>query len=189
MRELRGVTWRPSKVKLPRAAPKDVKRFLRFFDSPVTFGAASASITFPAGELDKPVLNPSPLHKSVLAPVLEKAIAEAGGDFVFEARATLRTMVANGATPTFESFCEVMQVGRDKLKRRLRASGVSFSSIVDEARLDVAQTLLRSGRPVGEVALAVGYTETSSFSRAFTKQVGASPSRWRAGGRGDETPI
>jgi AraC-like DNA-binding protein len=189
MRELRGSGWRPSAVKLPRAAPSDAKRFQRFFGCPVTFGAASASVTFPAAELDKPVLNPSPLHKGILAPVLEKAIAEAGADFVFEARATLRTMVANGATPTLESFCEVMQVGRDKLKRRLRASGVSFSSIVDEARLDVAQTLLRSGKPVGEVALTVGYAETSSFSRAFTKQVGSSPSRWRAGGRGVGTPI
>ena len=101
-------------------------------------------------------------------------------------------MVANGATPTLEGFCEVMKIGRDKLKRRLRASGVSFSAIIDEARLDVAQTLLRAGKQVGEVALAVGYTETSSFSRAFTKQVGSAPSRWRDGARGvreDAEPI
>ncbi len=184
MRELRGPSWRPTAVKLPRSAPRDIKPFQRFFGCPVRFEAPSASVIFPAGDLDKPVLNRSPLLKGILAPVLEKAVAEAGGDFVFEARATLRTMVANGATPTFEAFCEVMQIGRDKLKRRLRACGVNFSAMIDEARLDVAQSLLRSGKQVGEVALAVGYSETSSFSRAFTKQVGSNPSRWRARARG-----
>ena len=180
MRELRGATWRPSAVALPRSAPRDPKRYQRFFRCPVSFEAVSARVTFPADELDKPVLNSSRLHKAILSPLLEKALADAQADLVFEARATLRTIVANGAAPTFDAFCGAMRIGRDKLKRGLRESGVTFSGLVEEIKLEVAQTLLRSGKPIGEVAVLVGYAETSSFTRAFTRKMGASPSRWRS---------
>ena len=184
MRELRGASWRPSGVTLPRSAPRDAKRYQRFFRCPIAFEALGACVKFPAAEFDKPVLNPSRLHKAILAPLLEKAIADAHGDFVFEARATLRTMIVNGATPTLDAFCDVMQVGRDKLKRKLRDSGVTFSELVEEIKLDVAQTLLRKGKQVGEVAVMVGYAETSSFTRAFTRKTGSNPSRWRSDARG-----
>jgi len=184
MRELRGASWRPSGVTLLRSAPRDIKRHQRFFRCPIAFDALSACVTFPADVLDKPVLNSSRLHKAILTPLFEKALADAQADFVFEARATLRTMIVNGSTPTFDAFCDLMRVGRDKLKRNLRESGVTFSELVEDIKLDVAQTLLRSGKQVGEVAVKVGYAETSSFTRAFTRKTGSNPSRWQLNARG-----
>lgn len=47
-------------------------------------------------------------------------------------------------------------------------------------RMDVAATLLRqSGAPVASIAQDVGYESEAAFTRAFKRQVGTPPARWR----------
>lgn len=50
-----------------------------------------------------------------------------------------------------------------------------------EWRLSIAQALLRKGQAVQQVADEVGYGSASALSRAFTAQLGLSPTAWRAG--------
>ena len=45
-------------------------------------------------------------------------------------------------------------------------------------RVSVAQTLLRSGRPLKVVVPAVGYSSAAAFSRVFARRVGVSPANW-----------
>lgn len=57
--------------------------------------------------------------------------------------------------------------------------GVSFSSYLEMKRLRYAQEFLKSRRPVGEVAQAVGYSSDYSFRRAFKRVVGVAPSDYQ----------
>lgn len=57
--------------------------------------------------------------------------------------------------------------------------GVSFSSYLEMLRLRQAQKLLQEGRPVQDVAAAVGYSSDYSFRRAFKRVVGVSPSNYQ----------
>ena len=67
------------------------------------------------------------------------------------------------------------------LKRHLAAAGTTFLELREEARYDTACHLLRSTRmPVGEVASILGYTECSSFTRAFGRWAGMGPAAWRS---------
>jgi AraC-like DNA-binding protein len=50
-------------------------------------------------------------------------------------------------------------------------------------RIAAAQSLLREGRPVKQVALQVGYASATAFSRAFTRCVGSAPSGWSGADR------
>ena len=47
-------------------------------------------------------------------------------------------------------------------------------------RMQIAARLLSDGHSVGKVALEVGYTSQSAFSRGFKKLTGVAPSAWRA---------
>jgi AraC-like DNA-binding protein len=59
-------------------------------------------------------------------------------------------------------------------------SGECFSGYVDRLRMATARTLLAEhGRPVKDVAHAVGYRNVSSFNRAFKRIVGATPGEFR----------
>ncbi len=66
-----------------------------------------------------------------------------------------------------------------------RCMGLSFREYVQLARIAQAQRLLlQPGKSVSEVALDVGYADMSSFTRAFTKICGVSPSQYRHSPRG-----
>lgn len=73
-------------------------------------------------------------------------------------------------------------VSRTRLTQGFRAlTGTSIEAYWQQARMDHARDCLSvHGLSVSEVALKLGYTEVASFSRAFTRAFGHSPSKLRA---------
>lgn len=66
------------------------------------------------------------------------------------------------------------------LQTRLAAQGTSFSNIVTAQRVAIAKELLtNSTRSLDEIADYLGYSERSSFGRAFKRSVHASPQEYR----------
>ena len=67
------------------------------------------------------------------------------------------------------------------LSRQIKTqTGETFTALMQEKRLAQAAFLLRSTkRKVGEIALAVGYENTSFFHRLFQKAYGCSPKHYR----------
>jgi AraC-like DNA-binding protein len=62
------------------------------------------------------------------------------------------------------------------LNRRLKAEGTTFQKLLDEVRFEAACQLLDTGRiPITEIAVSLGYAETSAFSRAFRRWSGTTP--------------
>ena len=45
----------------------------------------------------------------------------------------------------------------------------------------LAKHALRQGRSIAQVADQVGYASEAAFSRAFKREVGVAPKRWREG--------
>ena len=73
---------------------------------------------------------------------------------------------------------------RRTLQHTLRSERVSYRKIARAIRMRRAQQLLATtGKPLAEVALRSGYTEPSSFARAFLSQTGMTPGRFREASR------
>src|SRR6185503_2327769 len=66
------------------------------------------------------------------------------------------------------------------LKRRLRLEGTTFKVVRDRVRSETAEALLSNqSLKIGAVAQSVGFVETASFTRAFSRWSGSSPARYR----------
>ena len=66
------------------------------------------------------------------------------------------------------------------LQRALAATGLSYSSVLAEARLRTAAWwLLESTLPIAEVGFLSGYSDQPHFTRDFSRRVGLSPGRYR----------
>jgi len=64
--------------------------------------------------------------------------------------------------------------------RFLRLLGLPPMQYLARWRMEAAAGLLRGGRaPVASVALEVGYESEAAFARAFKRETGTSPARWR----------
>ncbi len=94
--------------------------------------------------------------------------------------AHLSRLFMSDETPQLESVASVMGVSVRTLQRRLAEHGLDFSSIVERTRFDAAMTLLHDrSMSLVRIALELGYSDLSSFSRAFRRWTGVAPGRFR----------
>ena len=78
---------------------------------------------------------------------------------------------------TIDELAARFYISKYHMMRRFRdETGYTIHGYVTEKRLLLAQQLLEQGLPLGETALRCGYQEYSTFSRAYKKQFGRSPS-------------
>ena len=74
---------------------------------------------------------------------------------------------------------------RTLLRRFLKATGLTTTDYCQRLRVANAQELLRSSvLPIDRIAWEVGYADTSSFRRLFTRIVGLTPGEYRLRFRG-----
>jgi AraC-like DNA-binding protein len=70
------------------------------------------------------------------------------------------------------------------LQRKLASEGTTFREVMEAARGQLAQAYLSDPRvSIGEVAMLLGFSDASSFNRAFRRWTGESPGRCGAGRR------
>ena len=75
---------------------------------------------------------------------------------------------------------EFLAIGSRTLQRRLRDEGTSFNELRDGFRREMAARLLaQKDLAIYEVALLLGYSEPSTFYRAFRRWTGTSPRQYR----------
>lgn len=76
------------------------------------------------------------------------------------------------------------------LRRGLAAENRPFHEILEECRrIQGFALLVRTERPLSEIALALGYSDQTAFSRAFSRWFGVSPRELRRNGATEESVI
>lgn len=100
------------------------------------------------------------------------------------------TLIEMHNDPTIASIASKLGVTERTLRRHLSAEGTSFREIYLDARLAIGYELLSTASlNVSTVAQRTGYSEPSSFVRAFTKKYGCSPGRVRKSMRDGERKL
>jgi AraC-like DNA-binding protein len=73
-------------------------------------------------------------------------------------------------------MAQFLRMPSSTLRYRLGQEGQSYATIKEEIRRDLASALLLEGeKNVSDIALEVGFAESSAFYRAFRKWTSKSP--------------
>ncbi|MCB1661738.1 MAG: AraC family transcriptional regulator [Pseudomonadales bacterium] len=170
--------------------PDYVNEYDVLFGCPYRFDRPMPALEFP-----KPCLNwPIVRTPEELIPFLKQSPVgmlvrpETDKSFVIKVR---RVLLDSGGEelefPSFEEVAEKLGVSAGTLRRRLKEDNTSYQMLKDGIRRDVAIELLCDpSKSVFEVAYAVGFSETSTFSRAFKSWTGLPPTAYRD--LGEEAP-
>ena len=82
--------------------------------------------------------------------------------------------------PTLNDVASMLYLSPQTLRRRLAAEGKSYQGVKDALRRDAAiHLLLNPELTLEDVAQQVGFSETSTFHRAFKKWTGVTPGLYR----------
>ena len=88
-------------------------------------------------------------------------------------------------THSADGVAHLLHMSARTLHRQLKEEGASLQQLKDEVRCERAKELLyRSGKPVKQVAAAVGFRNEKSFIRAFRQWTGFQPGGVSPGRRG-----
>jgi AraC-like DNA-binding protein len=162
-----------SAARLAFPRPPRAKAFDDFFGIPVEFGADGYEIVFARELLEAPLLTASPELAAVLA-VRGPAASE---PFIDKVRAAIDEALTDEA-PAIGINDVAKRVGMTprSLQRKLRETNASFSTLLDDARRDLAKQLLsREGMLVCAIAYRLGFGSVAAFFRAFRRWTGLSP--------------
>jgi AraC-like DNA-binding protein len=83
-------------------------------------------------------------------------------------------------TPQLRRVADAFGLTPRTLERRLYRDGVDFTKLLDDARRRLAMDLLRdSKKKLTDIAHLLGYSEVSSFNRAFKRWTNSTPANFR----------
>ncbi|MEE1609783.1 AraC family transcriptional regulator [Microvirga sp. CF3016] len=181
LRALCGPDWTPTEVLLPRVGPVEQTPYRRHFRAPVRFDQESASIVFPTQDLQSRVAGADPMMRAMLEERIEHLMGAGGSQFSDDIRRLLRTRLT-GNRCSADDIAHVLAMHRRTLSRRLKETGMGYRAIASEIRFEIARQLLADTHvPLAQIAVALGYSEASAFTRAFRRWSGQTPTAWRDG--------
>lgn len=175
---------RPSDVRevwFTHPAPADVRPHQEAFRAPLRFDAPFNAIISPAAQYREPLKMANPI---VLESILRQARAmldalPSYASFADQVRGQIRDTLPKGNTNA-SAIAEDLGMSARTLHRRLQAEGISYQELLDQVRLDIAATQLASGRhSIVSIAERVGFSQPSTFHRAFKSWTGLTPAEYQ----------
>ncbi|MCO6055987.1 AraC family transcriptional regulator [Pseudomonas sp. MOB-449] len=175
-----GRDYAPLAVHLRRAEPVDPQPWHAVFRAPLVFGAAEDVLEFAVEDFERPLDDANPElaehNEAVLKRTLEQLQQPTWSRKV---RACLEAQLPNGE-PSAERIAQSLHLSLRSLQRHLADEGCSYEQLLGDTRQALALAHMRDPRcSISEIAYLLGFADTSSFSRAFKRWTGQSPSQYR----------
>jgi AraC-like DNA-binding protein len=179
-RGLLGEDWRPQFTFFAHAAPDDPTPY-ESLGRRIEFGAPSTGFLLTQADLATPLPESDPQMAREIALYIEANAQPQGVTATEQVSALIRRLLPGGEC-NVDRVAQLMGVDRRTVHRRLAAEGVSFTHLLDAIRREISvRQLINTDRQLGEVAVLVGFSSLSTFSRWFRQAFGMQPSEYRRG--------
>ena len=180
-RQVCPVPIAPLEVLIRHDAPTALAAHADYFGCPIRFGAACDALLFSSDTLAQPTILGDEGISRYLTSHLDAALAEITEEAPLVARAkdTIAQALSAGR-PRMADVARSLGLSARSFHRRLSEHGMSFQSLTEDTRRDLAMGLLQDkGHSLAEIAFLTGFSEQSAFTRAFKRWVGMTPARYR----------
>lgn len=162
----------------PFPAPAHADAYAHMFPGPVRFEAGQAGFSFDARYLELPLRRDEAALNGMLKRALPLTVRQYRRDRLLAQRVRERLRQQPGANA--DEVARALFLSTRSLHRQLQEESTSLQALKDAVRRDIAvELLLRSSRPVKQIALAAGFDNEKSFTRAFKGWTGESPAALR----------
>jgi AraC-like DNA-binding protein len=173
-----GSDYRPLAVHLPHSARTPAAEYQAYFGCRLTFGEPVAGFTLRTSDLERPLPTDRLAHQTAMD-YLISTIGESEPATTQLVRALVRQLLPGGAVGLPDVASHV-GLHPKALQRRLAAEGTTFAEVVDQARRETAQRLLReTDLTLDQLCRHLGYAEQSVLTRSCKRWFGMTPTAFR----------
>lgn len=170
--------------------PSYGKELQRFFKVPCRFDQNSNSISIPEswGRIASPLSDPGTFQTNLNKCKELKLTLLGKTNTLGRVKAVLDLFLSQSSAgekrpselPTLSGIANSLAMSERTLARRLNDQGTSYKALLEEARQQHSQSLLKNTHlSIADISYYLGYQESANFVRAFKRWNGTPPSKWR----------
>ncbi len=172
--------FEPLEVHFGHANQGDLLEYERAFDCPVKFDMPSVGVYFDAALLSLPSAHHEPellrLHEQLASEQVARLEKQ---DLVAQVNRLIAELLESGHA-NLEEVAERLGIKARQLRTRLADAGTNFNQLVADYRCKLAKRLLAgTDESIDEIVYLTGFSEPSTFYRAFKRWVGMTPIEYR----------
>ncbi|WP_275629593.1 AraC family transcriptional regulator [Pseudomonas sp. 273] len=166
----------PLEVHFRHERPADVTAYTNLLKCPIYFEQQEDSILYRSEDMNRPILSADENLAALLDGVAITQMAQLSERFSKKVRDCLLRQFSQGEISR-RGTADLMHMTERTMLRRLKDEGTTFQEVLDRLREELAyEYLSRSDVTVQSVSLMLGFSDASTFSRAFKRWTGRRPS-------------
>ena len=173
--------FRPSEVRFRHAEGAPEEHYRAVYGCPVRLASDSCAVLFAAAVLD---MMPSRADPRMHEPLARRQLAQVQRlELVLQVRRLIAEWLVDGGA-TLERVAARLNMPARRLRERLAMAGVRFNDLISDCRCSLAkELLLNSDERIEVIVERTGFSEPSTFYRAFKRWVGETPVVFRKRGK------
>lgn len=171
----------PIEVYFQHPPPKTIDHHEAYFGCPVRFGADKDAMLLSHQSLSEPNILGDEGITTFLVSHLEQEIQQIDDTPTLPAqtKGEIARALSEGL-PKMTDIARRLGLSARSFHRRLAEHGLSFQTLTEETRREIAVAMLQEDRfSLSEIAFLTGYSEQSAFNRAFKRWMGMTPAAYR----------
>ena len=185
-----GRDWSPREVHFTYSEPTDTALHQQIIAAPVSFNCDSNSIVFEAKVLETTWPRADQRLFTILQHDLDRLLKQTlivegkQKELVAEVQAEIAQLLCGGP-PSIDHVARSLNLSARTLQRRLADNGFAFKDLIEATRRQLAENYIKEGQySLMDTAFMLGYSEVSSFNRAFRRWTDLTPTQYRKQHRG-----
>ncbi len=175
-----GDRFRLTAVNFKHEAPRDLKPYFEYFGCQLNFDQAENQLLIPLTIADEFLVGGDSELALLNDQVVTRRLALMDrNDIVTRVQSALMEQLPNGQISD-DSVANALHMSVRTMHRKLTDANHNFRTLLVEMRRDLAEHyILDNSLTLTEISMLLGFSEPSSFSRAFKSWTGSAPSEVR----------
>jgi AraC-like DNA-binding protein len=170
----------PAKVELTHAPMKCSKEYESFFGCPIMYSQQRSALHFKCADVEQTLTAVNTEVAAINENALKDYIGRLHEDDLQQRTARVITEQLTCGHLSDDKVAEALFMSSRTLQRKLSAEGTTFKQLLESIRKKLAMEYLKDELlSFSEISYLLGYSEQSSFTRAFKRWTGRSPTQVR----------
>ena len=172
--------FKPTRICFTHTAKTNLEEYQRVFQCPVEFNTQQFKLYFDPKILDyrSPYAEPELLSMHVQSADQHMEQLEKR-DLILEVRSQVGALLESGEI-TLEKISHELRMSPRQLRHQLTLAGTSLQRIITQHRKSLSRRLLsQTDESIAEIVYLTGFSEPSTFYRAFKRWEGMTPIEYR----------
>jgi AraC-like DNA-binding protein len=175
-----GDSFKPARIHFRQTEPPHPAAHYSYFRCELLFDSDSSILVLDSAVADQPLAGFNPQLENLLEQQIVEYLARLDQqDIAGRTKSVIFELLPSGRV-SIDEIASNLRMSVRTLRRRLKQAGISFKDLLAETRRELGERYIRDNSlSLTEVAFMLGFSDSSSFSRAYKSWTGQSPSDYR----------